>query len=50
MEEILLKVEHVSKNFGATKALEDVSFTIKRGPYIPCLEGMEPENPRLSTS
>ena len=31
MEEILLKVEHVSKNFGATKALEDVSFTIKKG-------------------
>ena len=23
MEEILLKVEHVSKNFGATKALEE---------------------------
>ena len=31
MEEILLKVEHVSKNFGATQALMDVSFTIKKG-------------------
>ena len=31
MEEILLKVEHVSKNFGATQALKDVSFTIKKG-------------------
>lgn len=50
MEEILLKVEHVSKNFGATQALKDVSFTIKKGPSTLCLEGMEPENPRLSTS
>lgn len=31
MEEILLKVEHVSKSFGATQALKDVSFTIKKG-------------------
>lgn len=31
MEEVILKVENVSKNFGATKALKDVSFTIRKG-------------------
>lgn len=31
MDEILLTVENVSKNFGATQALKDVSFTIKKG-------------------
>lgn len=31
MEEIVLKVENVSKSFGATQALKDVSFTIRKG-------------------
>lgn len=31
MEKIILKVENISKSFGATQALKDVSFTIKEG-------------------
>ena len=31
MEEVILRVENVSKNFGATQALKDVSFTIRKG-------------------
>lgn len=31
MNEILLQVENVSKNFGSTKALKDVSFSIAKG-------------------
>lgn len=31
MKEVILKVENVSKSFGATQALKDVSFTIKKG-------------------
>ena len=30
-EEILLKVEHLSQHFGATKAVDDISFEIKKG-------------------
>lgn len=31
MNEVILKVEHVGKNFGATQALKDVSFTVREG-------------------
>lgn len=27
----LLEVEHIEKNFGATKVLKDVSFTLEEG-------------------
>ena len=30
-EEILLKVEHLSQHFGATKAVDNVSFEVKKG-------------------
>ena len=31
MSEVRLQVKHVSKNFGITKALKDVSFNINKG-------------------
>lgn len=29
--EFLLQMEHISKNFGATRALDDVSFDLQQG-------------------
>ncbi|MHB8061367.1 MAG: sugar ABC transporter ATP-binding protein [Ruminiclostridium sp.] len=31
MDDIILRVEHVSKSYGATQALKDVNFTVRRG-------------------
>ena len=31
MEETVLKVENISKNFGMTQALKDVNFSIRKG-------------------
>ena len=31
MEDIILQVENISKNFGMTQALKDVGFTIRKG-------------------
>ena len=31
MEETVLRVENISKNFGMTQALKDVNFSIRKG-------------------
>ncbi len=33
-QDLLLKVEHIYKNFGITKALQDVSFGLRRGQIL----------------
>ena len=33
-QKVLLKVEHMNKSFGITKALQDVSFTLRCGQIL----------------
>lgn len=41
---VILEAKHISKNFGLTQALKDVSVTIDEGEVIGLTEKMVPES------